>query len=125
MGAVQYWTMDEANAALPRVSAIVRRLQAAAVSARQRAETVRERASRNGHLAPGESTDALHAAVAELAKQGIVVRDAEAGLIDFPARSPSGRSYWLCWVLGEPAVAFWHWPEDGFAGRRSLEEPPA
>jgi hypothetical protein len=27
-------------------------------------------------------------------------------------------------VLGEPEVAYWHWPESGFAGRRPLSDPP-
>jgi hypothetical protein len=27
-------------------------------------------------------------------------------------------------VLGEPEVAWWHWPEAGFAGRRPLSDPP-
>jgi hypothetical protein len=53
-----------------------------------------------------------------------VVRDLERGLVDFPARSPSGRDYWLCWVVGEPEVAWWHWPEAGFAGRTPLGDPP-
>jgi hypothetical protein len=55
----------------------------------------------------------------------VVLRDPDRGLVDFPARSPSGRRYWLCWVVGEPAVTWWHWPEDGFAGRTPLSEPPA
>ena len=54
-----------------------------------------------------------------------MLRDLDRGLIDFEAVAPSGRRYWLCWVLGEPEVEWWHWPEDGFAGRTPLESPPA
>ncbi|MGH8901514.1 MAG: DUF2203 domain-containing protein [Egibacteraceae bacterium] len=122
---VRYWTPDEANAALPRVGAVVRRMRDAAAKARERVERIAEHAPTNGHLSPDESAEALQAAVRELAADGIVVRDAQAGLVDFPARSPSGRPYWLCWVLDEPAVEFWHWPEDGFAGRTPLTDPPA
>ncbi|MGH8887536.1 MAG: DUF2203 domain-containing protein [Egibacteraceae bacterium] len=122
---MRYWTVDEANAALPRVGAVVRRMRDAATKARERVERVAQQVATNGHLQPDDSTEALDAAVRELAAEGIVVRDAQAGLVDFPARSPSGRPYWLCWVLGEPAVAFWHWPEDGFAGRTPLIDPPA
>lgn len=121
---MRYWTLDEANAALPRVGAVVQRMRDVAAKARERVELVAEQASTNGHLSPDEPAKALQAAVRELAAEGIVVRDAETGLVDFPARSPSGRPYWLCWVLGEPAVAFWHWPEDGFAGRTPLTDPP-
>jgi hypothetical protein len=121
---MRYWTAEEANAALPWVEAVVRRMRDAAAKARKRIELIGERISTNGHLEPDESTETLHAAVRELAAEEIVVRDVQAGLVDFPARSPSGRPYWLCWVLGEPAVAFWHWPQDGFAGRTPLSDPP-
>lgn len=121
---MRYWTVDEANAALPRVGAVVRRIRDAAAKAQQRVELVAKRAPTNGHVPPDESAEALHAAIRELAAEGIVVRDAQAGLVDFPAQSPSGRLYWLCWVFGEPAVAFWHWPEEGFAGRTPLADPP-
>jgi hypothetical protein len=67
---------------------------------------------------------AFAAAVEELAGEGIVLRDADRGLIDFPAIAPDGRRYWLCWVVGEPSVAWWHWPEDGFAGRQPLSDRP-
>ena len=49
----------------------------------------------------------------------------DAGLVDFPARLEDGREYLLCWVLGEPAVEWWHWPDTGFAGRRPLSDPPS
>jgi hypothetical protein len=49
----------------------------------------------------------------------IVLRDAESGLIDFPARVEH-RDVFLCWRLGEDRVAYWHGPESGFAGRRPL-----
>lgn len=39
--------------------------------------------------------------------------------------APDGRPYWLCWVPGEDEVAFWHWPEDGYAGRRPVGDAPA
>jgi len=63
-------------------------------------------------------------ALAEIEAKGIVLRDAERGLIDFPARHPGGREVLLCWQLGEDDLAWWHLPEDGFAGRRPLPMPP-
>jgi hypothetical protein len=63
-------------------------------------------------------------ALAEIEEKGIVLRDAERGLIDFPARHPGGREVLLCWQLGEDDLAWWHLPEDGFAGRRPLPMPP-
>jgi hypothetical protein len=63
-------------------------------------------------------------ALRELEAQDIVVRDPHRGLIDFPARHPGGRDVLLCWQLGEDDLAWWHLPEDGFAGRRPLPLPP-
>jgi hypothetical protein len=115
--------LEEANAALERITEVVERARVAMASARDRAATVADRAKGNGHPPPS-TTGALAEAITELAREGIVLRDAEQGLIDFPARAPSGRAYWLCWIVGEPAVAWWHWPEDGFAGRTPITQPP-
>lgn len=121
----RYWTVHEANAALDRVTAVVQRARDAAASLRATSETLSDRASGNGHGEPGAAErDAFDAAVAELAEDGIVLRELDRGLIDFPARAASGREYWLCWVVGEPEVAWWHWPEDGFAGRTPISQPP-
>jgi hypothetical protein len=62
-------------------------------------------------------------ALAELEEQGIVLRDPDRGLIDFTALH-NGREVLLCWQLGEEELAWWHFPEDGFAGRRPLPLPP-
>jgi hypothetical protein len=50
----------------------------------------------------------------------LVVRDLEAGLLDFPALR-AGREVYLCWHADEPAVRHWHAPESGFAGRLPLD----
>jgi len=94
------WTVEEANVVLPRIQALLDRLAAG-----------------DAALTPQVAAEALHV-------DGIVLRDAGRGLIDFTAVAPSGRPYWLCWLAGEPEVAWWHWVEDGFAGRRRLDDPP-
>jgi hypothetical protein len=50
---------------------------------------------------------------------GCVVKDIDLGLLDFPAMRDDEPIY-LCWKLGEPAVAYWHGIEEGFSGRREL-----
>jgi hypothetical protein len=50
---------------------------------------------------------------------GLVVKDLDEGLVDFPALR-GDEEVLLCWRLGEDDVAFWHTPEDGFAGRKPL-----
>ena len=57
--------------------------------------------------------------VARIHELGALVKGLDDGLVDFPARGPSGDVL-LCWKVGEPEIAFWHGPEEGFAGRRPL-----
>ena len=124
MSAKEWWTLEEANAALERVTAIVEQARAAAEAARDDAEGLRGRVRSNGHGSPAVDLSGMKAPIDALEAEGIVLRDIERGLIDFPARTSDGRAYWLCWVVGEPEVAFWHWPEDGFAGRAPITELP-
>jgi hypothetical protein len=122
---MRYWTVAEANDALARVTALVERAREAASEVADHAEATRERAKGNGHpLQTDPPAGSLEAIADELAADGIVLRDLETGLVDFPAEASDGRLYWLCWRLGEDAVAWWHWPEDGFAGRRPISEAP-
>lgn len=115
----RWWTVEEANQALPRVADAVARARA---SITDRADAVSTAAPGNGHpkIEPFEFPDVIR----ELEADGIVLRDVRRGLVDFPARAADGRGYWLCWLAGEPDVSWWHWPEDGFAGRTPLSRPP-
>jgi hypothetical protein len=124
------WTVEQANAALERVRATVRRIQALVRGhgrpSAEAAARIRGNGQRNGqrHPSAGPDPSELRSALDELSTEGILLRDVENGLVDFPARSPSGRPYWLCWLVDEPEVAWWHWPETGFTGRRPLSDPP-
>lgn len=118
------WTVEEADAALGWVAGVVARAQAQwkvfRAAAARRARLVRQ----NGHgLVPADPS-AIQSCIDELAAEGIVLRDLGRGLVDFPARSSSGRWYWLCWLPGEESVAWWHWPEDGFGGRTPVSDLP-
>ena len=55
----------------------------------------------------------------DVSDRSIVLRDPDRGLVDFPALR-EGREVYLCWLLGEGAVEFWHHLDDGFAGRQPL-----
>ena len=118
------WTVEEADAALERVRPIVAVARSAVEGHVSRAETAGTSAGGNGHAHGGGEADVVRAAAAELAAMGILLRDPGRGLVDFPARASTGRPYWLCWLEGEPSVAWWHWVEDGFAGRTPVSQLP-
>ena len=61
----------------------------------------------------------LSRAVGELEAVEIVLRDVDRGLIDFPSLR-DGVEVYLCWLVDETKIGFWHEPDAGFAGRRPL-----
>lgn len=129
----RHFTPDEANALLPEVRPLARRLveaaHALADAERRRGELLAHIAGNGGDLPPSELADAAEAvesreaavarAVRALHDLGVQVKDPRTGLVDFPARH-GGREVLLCWRLGEEAVAHWHGLEEGFAGRKPL-----
>jgi len=60
-------------------------------------------------------------AVAEIHATGVQVKDLDIGLLDFPCKV-EGEIILLCWKLGEEKIAHWHSPEEGFAGRKPIDE---
>jgi len=61
----------------------------------------------------------LSRAVGELEAVDIVLRDVEKGLIDFPSMR-DGEEVYLCWLVDEDEIGYWHRPDAGFAGRQPL-----
>ncbi len=66
--------------------------------------------------------DDVRGALADLAALGVECKGLDVGLVDFPA-VVDGTPAYLCWQLGEPAVAWWHRRDAGYAGRRLLVTP--
>ena len=58
--------------------------------------------------------------IGALSEAGIVVRDVDRGLIDFPSILEE-REVYLCWELGEDSVAWWHDLDSGYRGRQPLD----
>jgi hypothetical protein len=65
------------------------------------------------------AADDLHGVMATIEALGVLLKDLELGLVDFPAER-DGRRVLLCWQYGEPEVAFWHGTEEGFAARKPI-----
>ena len=60
-------------------------------------------------------------AVAEIDSIGVQVKDIDIGLLDFPC-VVEGQIILLCWKLGEKTITHWHGTEEGFAGRKPIDE---
>jgi len=132
----KYFTIEEANNALPLVRAIVTDIVAkySEVSERKsRLDQIRESRStrdRGARDMYGEELAQveeelekeivkLQEFIDELEKLGIELKDISRGLIDFPSLM-DGREVYLCWLLGEDEIGHWHEIDAGFAGRQSL-----
>ena len=64
----------------------------------------------------------LSRTVDEIQQTGCVVKDLDTGLVDFPSLR-RGEKVYLCWKLGEERIGYWHGIEEGFAGRKPLDDP--
>jgi hypothetical protein len=67
------------------------------------------------------SAAALKNALERIELAGALVKDLDIGLIDFLSLY-HGREVCLCWKLGEDRIRFWHGTEEGFAGRKPIDE---
>ncbi len=124
------FTIEQANAALPRLTMLLERLQRCALQldAERRAEATARGVAPEAVAAPvlARSRPAARVLIEELSglvqeidESGVRLRDIRLGLVDFPAHL-DGEPVFLCWQFGETAVAFWHREGDGFAGRQAL-----
>jgi hypothetical protein len=131
--APRYFTPSEANELL----AEVRPLAESLVEHRGRMRTAAERRARltariagnGGDLDPQEPAEldeqferesqAVARAADGLQRLGVLVKDLDRGLVDFPALH-EGEEVLLCWQVGEDEIAHWHGVDEGFAGRKPL-----
>ena len=60
-------------------------------------------------------------AMAEIDAIGVQVKDLDVGLLDFPC-TVDGKIVLLCWKLGEEGITYWHGTDEGFAGRKPIDE---
>jgi len=59
--------------------------------------------------------------LAEIDAIGVQVKDLDIGLLDFPCEV-EGQNILLCWKLGEKSITHWHGIEEGFAGRKPIDQ---
>ncbi len=137
MDAKKYFTIDEAERALPKVRRLLNKLHTLKAQinflADQKESSVEltepfseEEMYRFAFVQEIKLNRELHkhtyeffAIIDQLNELGCVVKDLDEGLIGFP-RLLNGRYVWLCWKEGEDRITFWHDIENGFAGRQPI-----
>jgi len=66
------------------------------------------------------SLETLKQALGEIETNGVLVKDLDIGLIDFPTLLDEQEVY-LCWKLGESHIGWWHHTSEGYAGRKAID----
>lgn len=126
----KYFTVEEANRALPLVRRIVedvvsshRSLLAKVEEHRSLDPVSEDHRVRRKELEREvrELTDRVNEYVRELHELGALFKGFDQGLVDFYSLL-DGCPVFLCWKLGEDRVGWWHELEAGYAGRQRLPE---
>jgi hypothetical protein len=68
-----------------------------------------------------EAVSHLMLLIHQVKDMGVILKDAEKGLCDFPYVR-QGKVVYLCWQRGEERIEYWHYIETGFSGRETLDE---
>lgn len=128
MAEARRFTIEEANALIPRLEMLMADAQRAALALRSAMQDADDAAAPEARttkdvlrLRPDLADDVhrLEWAVAEIEALGCQFKGLDLGLVDFPAQV-DGTTVLLCWQYGEKQIAFWHHTTEGFANRRAL-----
>jgi hypothetical protein len=120
------FTVEEANALLPRLKDLLDELAIHRDALRERApqlQPILQAAKINGGGRVGSEYGVeaynLYLTIERIRGLGVILKDLDMGLLDFP-HERDGRVVFLCWHPPEESVAFWHEIEAGYAGRQPL-----
>jgi hypothetical protein len=117
------FTVQDANAELAELRERLPRLREARLGLIASSERITDAVASDGGGVAGSDwfrhQETLKAEVEYLADRGILLRDPDTGLIDFPAER-DGEQVFLCWRLGEGDVEYYHGVHSGFGGRKPL-----
>lgn len=130
------FTLDEAQALLPLVEALLRRAQESkrgAEAVESQLGAMQQKIAASGGMRVDVNRVAklraeaevelgrLRETVTEIDEIGVQVKDLDSGLLDFPCQLED-EVVLLCWRMGEPAIGHWHTMESGFQGRQPVDE---
>lgn len=122
----KYYTVEEANALLPKIEPLVAQLveRRAKVSrlSLEMGGLLMDMHSNIGGTLPSQLVQdfaVIETLVHKIQGYGCVVKDIHTGLLDFLSLR-NGREVYLCWRYGEPKITFYHELHTGFNGRQPL-----
>ena len=132
----QFFTLEAANAVVPRLRDIVARQLARRSEIEERLKMLAaETGDTLTELTPPEPTDSPTARAlkrdllerigayqegwTEVEELGAVLKDPRLGLVDFYGHV-EGKAVWLCWRFGEDEIAHYHGLDEGFAARKPI-----
>jgi hypothetical protein len=120
------FTVEEANTLLPTLRKLLDEVAIHRDALREKApqmEPILESAAGNGGGRAGSEYGVeaynLHLAIQRIRELGVVLKDLDMGLLDFP-HERGGRLVFLCWHPPEASVEYWHDLDAGYAGRQPL-----
>ena len=127
-GTEHIFTRGEANTALTQLRPLMEDLRdewSRLKLLNPEIQKIREKASLDAYSPYGveyvESASHLMHLMGQVRAMGVLVKDLDKGLCDFPYLRED-RVVYLCWHLGEDSIEYWHDRETGFASREKLEE---
>ena len=122
----KHFTLEEARALLPHLRRIFEDVHRCRDQIREVDEKLGNLLKKTGTDLGGRSVNGLlqdllqmNAQLQRIHKMGVVVKDLDRGLLDFPSLR-DGREVFLCWELDENDIEFWHDLDTGYAGRERL-----
>lgn len=124
------FTIEEANALIPKMEMVIAELQRAGRQLRLVLEGVARDSDRPlgdidlsdliaDHPELRQRMVEIERLIGEIEKCGAQFKGMDLGLVDFPAEI-DGQVGLLCWQYGEKEIAYWHGLDTGFAGRQPL-----
>jgi hypothetical protein len=130
------FTLDEAHALLPVLSSLLKRSmdgKGVIEEVEKELQDLKHRILLSGGLmvdVPAvakrraerdKSFQDIKDTLAEIDAIGVQVKDLDIGLLDFPC-AVGDEIVLLCWKYGEEKIEFWHGMEEGFKGRKPIDE---
>jgi hypothetical protein len=123
----KHFSLAEARALLPKIVSLVEEIASLKQRLDDRGYDIYRHeyfggTGPNGERVYPKEVERLVEAIRELDSRGVLIKDVDQGLIDFPHLRENGEEVYLCWKLGEDDISYWHRIPDGFAGRNGIEE---